>query len=449
MTKYFLQLSIFIGVILISSCKKEDSDSLLGLDVQPDNDLLGITVTDSTSLFMHTQLVEPVRTYNDQYKFLGSTQDPIFGKNEASIYTNFSIQNNLTNVSFGSNPVLDSVEMVIRYVGQFVGDTNSVLNYKVQVLSDKLSFDSIYRTNSVVNKANIAINFGGKIKVIDNSYYLVLPLDKAFGQYILQTTSNLTNNTAFQAANKGFYISAANPSSNVGSGSIRRMDLHDNLSGVKLYYHDGNSTSAKQQTALFTFRGQDGLSFNHIEHQYSSGAITNLTDQIIVKDSTKGKTNVYLNSFGGTRVRVYLPFIKQFADSQNVSINRAELIVKVDESFFNTYYGVPTELALLATDANGTELATVDQQEATDFAKYNGLYDATKKQYTFNIARHVQQIIQNKKTNYGFYLVNATPSQATAIRRDNRWNRVVLGGANNTNYKPYFKVTYIKYPYDK
>ncbi len=141
-------------------------------------------------------------------------------------------------------------------------------------------------------------------------------------------------------------------------------------------------------------------------------------------------------------MRVYLPFIKQFADSQNVSINRAELVVKVDESNLNTYYAAPENLALLVCGSAGQELATLDQQESSDFEKYNGNYDATKKQY-------VQQLLLNKQTNYGFYLVNATPSQATAIRRDNRWNRVILGGTNNTTYKPYFKITYIKYPYDK
>ena len=448
MTHNFSLLITFITILFLSSCKKQDGDSLLGLDIQPENDLLGITVTDSASLFMHTTKVEPVRSYSEQYKFLGSTQDPIFGKNESAIYTNFSIQNNLTNVSFGSNPVLDSTEMVIRFVGQFVGDTNSLLNYHVQLLNSKLSKDSLYRSNSTITKALSDLNSGGKIKVVGNAFYLVLPLDNAYAQSILQNTSNLTNNTAFQNVNKGFYISATNPSSGSGSGSIRRFDLYDDLSGVKLYYHDGNSSSAKPKTVLFTFRGPDALNFNALTHDYTLST-TNLKDQIITNDTTKGKTNIYLNSFGGTRVRVYLPFIKQFADSQHVSINRAELIIKVDESNLNTYYSAPENLTLLACGSAGQELATLDQQESSDFEKYNGKYDATKKQYVFNIARHVQQLLLNKQTNYGFYLVNATPSPATAIRRDNRWNRVMLGGTNNTTYKPYFKITYIKYPYDK
>lgn len=445
------QLSIFfisLCLIMFASCKKDDAGNLLGLDIQPANDLLGITVTDSASLFMHTIKVEPVRTYIEQYKFLGSTQDPIFGKTDASIYTNFSIQNNLTNVTFGANPILDSAQMIIRFVGQFNGDTNTLLNYHVQLLNEKLSRDSLYRTNSSATKASNDLNIGGRIKVIGSYFYLVMTIDAAWGQSIIQTVSNLSNNTVFQNANKGFYISANNTSSSPGSGAIRRFDLYDDLSGVRLYYHEGSSVSSKPQSAFFTFRGPDAINFNHIEHDYST-AVTNLKDQIITHDTTKGSSNVYINSFGGTRVRVYLPFIKQFIDSQNVSISRAELVVKFDDSNVNTYYPAPENLALLVCGSAGQELATTDQIEASDFIKYNGSYDVTKKQYTFNIARQMQQMLLNKQPNYGFYIVNATPSQAFAIRRDNRWNRVVLGGKNNTMYKPYFKVTYIKYPYDK
>jgi len=46
-------------------------------------------------------------------------------------------------------------------------------------------------------------------------------------------------------------------------------------------------------------------------------------------------------------------------------------------------------------------------------------------------------------------LVNAQPSRAYVIRRDDRLNGVVFGGTKNAAYKPVFKITYIKYPFDK
>ncbi len=455
MTKLRLGL-FFLSLIVVFSCKKKNDDSVLGLDVQPENDLVGVTITDSVSLYMYTQKIESVRSYNDQYKYLGSNQDPIFGRTDASIYTNFSISNNLTNVTFGTNPVLDSAEIVIRFLGEALGDTSTVLTYDIYVLNDKLVSATSYYTNSTIPKSFSKVStLTGKLKTRGSNVCLVLPLDNNLGQYILQTNSNLTNNTAFQNAYKGFYITTANSPSGIPStGAIRRFDLDDNISGVNLYYHDGNSASSKGQSFQFTFRGVDALRFNHINHNYASGASLNLYDQLTGTEglaTLKGNSNVYLNSFGGTRIKVYLPYLKNFTDSQNVSISRAELIIKIDETVspYSVYYGYPSSLALIACGADGTEELVYDQLETTDFIKYGGNYDATNKQYKFNIARQMQKIITDKITNYGFYLVNALPNRSYVARRDNRLQRIVFGGKNNTNYKPQFKVTYVKYPYDK
>lgn len=455
MTKLRIGL-FFLSLIIVFSCKKKNDDSILGLDVQPENDLVGVTITDSVSLYMHTQKVDSVKSYNDQYKYLGSNQDPVFGRTDASIYANFSISNNLTNVSFGTNPVLDSAEIVIRFLGEALGDTSSALTYDVYVLNDKLSSSTSYYTNSTISKSFSKIStLTGKLKTRGSNVCLVLPIDENLAQYILQTNSNLTNNTAFQNAYKGFYITTSNSAlGGPGSGAIRRFDLDDNLSGVNIYYHDGNSVSSKGQSFQFTFRGVDALRFNNIKHNYSSGASLNLFDQITGTEDVailKGNSNVYLNCFGGTRIKINLPYLKNFTDSQKVSISRAELIIKIDEivSPYNINYGYPSSLALIASGSDGTEELVYDQLETTDFVKYGGNYDATNKQYVFNIARQMQKIVTGSIANYGFYLVNSLPNRSYVIRRDNRLQRVVFGGKNNINYKPIFKVTYVKYPYDK
>jgi hypothetical protein len=202
---------LFLLLTLVFSCKKKEDDSVLGLDVQPENDLVGVTISDTSSVYMFTQKVENLRSYNDQYKYLGSVQDPIFGRTDASIYTNFSISNNLTNVSFGSNPVIDSAEMVIRFLGQALGDTSSILTYDIYTLNELLVSATTYSTSSSLSKSASKIaSLTGKLKVRNSNICLVMKLDNNLAQYILQTTSNLTNNTAFINAYKGFYITTSN-----------------------------------------------------------------------------------------------------------------------------------------------------------------------------------------------------------------------------------------------
>lgn len=456
MTKFNIGL-LFLLLAVLFSCKKKEDDSVLGLDVQPENDMVGLTITDTASVFMYTQKVDStIKSYNDRYKYLGSNQDPIFGRTDASIYTNFSISNNLTNVNFGSNPVLDSAEIVIYSIGQALGDTSTALKYDVYLLSEKLVAGSSYSISSHLLKSSSTVcSVTAKLKVRGNNLCLVLPLDYNMAQYMLQTNSNLTNNTAFQNAYKGFYITSSNSTLGApGSGTIRRFDLDADISGVNLYYHDGTSVDSKGQVFQFSFRGNDAVKFNHIDHNYVSGASQNLFDQITGSENAaiiKGNSNVYLNTFGGTRIKIFLPYLKNLTDSQKVSINRAELIVKVDDiiSPYTYKYGYPSNLALIACTADGVEELVYDQLETSDFVKYGGSYDATNKQYVFNIARQVQKILNGELVNYGFYLVNASPNRSIVIRRDDRLERVVLGGKTNPNFKPVFKVTYIKYPYDK
>ncbi len=450
---------ILLSLILVFSCKKKEPEapSVIGLDVQPENDLVGVTITDSVSLYMFTQSVASVRTYNDQYKYLGSNLDPIFGRTDASIYTNFSISNNLTNISFGTNPVLDSAEMIIRYTGDYLGDTATTLTFQLHVLNQKLDATASYSTSNTIPYSSSTVGtVVGKIRPRGEKVCLILPLNYNLADYILKTNSNLVNNTAFQNAYKGFYLTTANSTlAGAGSGSIRRFDLDDAISGVNIYYHDGNSVSSKSQKFLFSFSGSDALRFNKITQDYTKGAIQNLFDQVTASSeaaaTVKGNSNVYLNSFGGTRIKLDLPYLKNFTDSQNVSISRAELIIKVDDviSPYSISYGYPANLALLACRADGTEELVYDQLDASDFVKYGGNYDATNKRYVFNIARQVQKILNGSVSYNGFYLVNASPSLSSVARRDNRLQRVVFGGKTNVNFKPIFKVTYIKYPFEK
>lgn len=443
-----------ILITLFISCKKKDADSILGLDVQPEEDLVGVQITDTISLQMFTQKIDSIKSYNDQYKYLGSNLDPVFGRTDVGIYTNFSIVNNLTNLTFGSNPILDSAEIVIRFLGQSIGDTATTLNYDVYQLDEKLINGKSYYSSNQLTLGKKVSSISGKIKNRGSNLCLIFPLDEIFANEILKTNANLVNNTSFQNAYKGLYITTSNSSLlSPGSGAIRRFDLDDDISGINIYYHDGNSLPVTAQSAQFSFRGIDAVRFNNIKHDYTMADL-NLKDQLNSTESiaiSKGTSNIYVNCFGGTRAKIYLPHLKNFTDSQLVSINRAELIIKIDETKnpYNPNYTYPSNLALIACGADGSEELVYDQLETTDFVKYGGNYDAINKQYVFNIARQVQKILTNNISNYGFYLVNAIPNKSYVIRRDNQYSRVIFGGKNNVQHKALFKITYIKYPKNK
>ena len=152
---------------------------------------------------------------------------------------------------------------------------------------------------------------------------------------------------------------------------------------------------------------------------------------------------------------LFLDYLKNYADSFPIAVNRAEFIFYIDPSFQQSIgtgiYFAPPKLALIPLDSSGKETYAVDELTSTDFQRYDGNYDSLNSRYVFNLARHVQAIINKKRKNYGFHMVVADPNGAILIRRDNYPERVVFGGSNNFNVaiRPKFNLSFIKYKHDK
>ncbi|HRD37867.1 MAG TPA: DUF4270 family protein, partial [Bacteroidia bacterium] len=126
----FIQAFVLILVIAFLSCKKKQNTTL-GTDVQPEIDELNVEISDTATIQAHTIIHQQARSFQDQFKYLGSNQDPVFGRTNASVYTNLSLPNNVSNISFGEDAVLDSAEIVIAFTQNFIGDSTNAMYYQV------------------------------------------------------------------------------------------------------------------------------------------------------------------------------------------------------------------------------------------------------------------------------------------------------------------------------
>ena len=84
----------------ILACKKKQNTTL-GTDVQPESDALNTEISDTATIQTHTIKHPDTKSYQDQFKYIGANQDPAFGRTNANIFTNFSIPNGISNISFG------------------------------------------------------------------------------------------------------------------------------------------------------------------------------------------------------------------------------------------------------------------------------------------------------------------------------------------------------------
>jgi hypothetical protein len=444
--------SVFLISALLFSCKKKDTT--LGTDVQPSDDAVNAIYSDSATVYAHTIRYDSTRSFQDQFKYLGANQDPVFGRTDAAIFTNFSIFNNVNNTDFGNDAVLDSAEMVLVFTQSFVGDTTTPMNYQVFQLTQSPSRLVTYYMNQGLNYNPLPIcNVTKRISETSSYKTIRLPIDKNFAASILNNPQYLLNNDVFQSTYKGFYI-RVNPSQGLspGQGSLMKIDLDNSVSGVYMYYHNGSSSAAKESKSYrFTFNGDNSSRFNKMNYNYLSGGNSYLTGQLsnLSVGTNTVVDNLFLKGLGGTKIVFKLPYIKNYSANEPIAVGRAEVVFKIDQNFASSInYEPPPKLSLVALDADNKEIYVKDSYYTNDLARFGGIYDPIRKEYIFNISRHLQDVMSGKVENHGFMLVVANPDPIYVVRRDDRAERVVFGGINHPNYATDFRITYVRFPYE-
>ena len=454
---------LILLIVFFSFCKKDNR--ILGSDNQPTEDALNSTFCDTSRINAHTLVYDSIASLNNNYKFLGSNQDPIFGRTDVGLY--FNINMPTSNVNFGSTASLLYSEIILR-VGfrednsyDYLGEASSNLTYSVFAIDSTLIPSKGYYSNTkkLYNINELIAVFTGSYSTLGKEIVLRIPVNSDFAKAIFTNTVDLQSNDVFQKKHKGFYITSEgtnlNPISN--QGIITKFDMDHDLSGFYLRYKIGSA--ADTNSFKFSFKGTEAVRFNTVKYQANQGASYLLTKQL-EGDTSIGAENLFLKGLGATKIKVNIPFLKNYTDSFKVAVNRAEVVFNIDPTFITSSgkYNAPPRLALIPLDQSGNDTIPFDYRTAIDAGRYDGYYDKENSRYVFNIARHIQAIFNNKIKNNGFILAvsnidnfeiySLNGVKHLMFRRDNYSERVVLAGVNKALIKPKLNLSFIKYKKD-
>ncbi len=413
-------LILLISLFILQACKKEGE---IGLEQQIDEEGLFGTLVDTSTI--RTFSVKDDTLISSRYirNQLGEFKDPLFGNTKASIAFQAVLSQN--NVNFGTNLVLDSVVLVLGYIGdktqRFYGDTNSRMTINVYQLDESITEDSNYYSNRVFkikptaigtttyqpnpNDSLIVQNIrdGRPDTVGKVPPQMRVRLSDAFGQELLSKSGalELSENSVFLNTYKGFYVTASTTS---GDGGVMSFDLtNTNRSYIVLHYK--NSTD----TTNFIFNiNSVAANINRYEHDYTG---TEVASQLA--DSSLGQTKTFIQSLAGLRAKVILPHIKRLTDSGLIAVNKAELIVK-PYSGTEIPYAPIINLALKARRPDNSE-----------FVVQTAAYNSTTKEYKLVVTNFLQQYLSGKLEIKELYLEDNS--------KQIRANRLVLSGQNSAD----------------
>ncbi|MBL4654467.1 MAG: DUF4270 domain-containing protein [Bacteroidia bacterium] len=387
-TKNIFKIFSYALIVCLSSCDKEDK---IGGEVHPSGVNLDLKLDTTISVNAFTIREDSLRTDELSRNVAGSYNDPVFGQTTASIYTQFRLTS--SNVTFGENPILDSIVLVLDYTG-FYGDASASMNIEVYEVTEDFYKDSTYYSNK---KLSFDVTEDGKKTFIpslldeekvdgnNTEKHLRIKLNNSLGQKLLNESgsSNLADNEAFLAFFKGLHITSTSKFAS-GYGVVLYLDLESSASNLTLYYSNDSVSNS------FDFVINDkSARFNHFEHDYSG---TDVNGQL--SDSTLGDNNLYVQATSGVKIKLLIPDLTDTYKNDKVAFNKAEIIINIEEGS-NDDYEELNSIILVSVGEDGQKMKTIAV----------GGYNSNDKNYTFNITNYIQNYIQDDFEDYGFYLL--------------------------------------------
>jgi len=444
---------IILTTVLLFSCKKEGT---LGLETQPTTDRISAGFKDSSTVLTYQVYDDTIKTSASSLVMLGSYNDPVFGKTSCSVYTQLNLENEGSNLEFSGGAAdpkaiaLDSAVLTLQYVAtstdgrKFYGakDKQTVNVYQ---LTQAMVYDSSYYSSTKIAydnthiigtatfipnpDSNVTLTVGG----VKTPYppHVRIKLDPAFAKNIFAQSgsANLINSDAFHSFMPGLYITSNNPSQAPGQGGIFYFDPHGSNTKMTFYYRRDTAAPVLGDTLAYSFE-INSLSgyFTHCTHDYTS---TPVATALNTTGTDTGR--LFVQSAAGTRVKLLLPYLKNWTNKGPIIVNKAELDVKVDLSTVTIDYDAHPQLFLVAIDSTDSKFYfPIDYYDT--YSIYGGTYDAVNQQYAFNITRHIQGILTGKIKNTGFYIA----AGGSAVNAQ----RTVLYGASKVSNKLRLKLTY-------
>lgn len=421
-----------MATLLFAACKDPEG---IGLDVLPDNEQMPIAWVDTFTIEARTVRVDSVRTSGRGTYVVGDFGDPIFGRVQSQLFTQFKL--NAEPGPFSLDDELDSVVLNLAYSGSYgrIDKLRGTHTFGVFEIEDDLVEDSTYYSDDFVQnvsttplavktfKPDLLNNIGTLRDTIGPSFRV--RLDDQLGQRIL-ASSNLSSNDVFSDEFKGLNIRSLSTAMPSDFGSLLYFNLESASSRLELYYHN-NAENEDSLVYWFDIDNRNAI-YTNVTHEFSID-IQNALDE----NQNVGDEKLYIQSLAGTRIRAYFPHLRQLNELGNIAINKAELVLPVNEDELDDF-ATPTILSVNNINAGDSALVIVDSFEPDGISYYGGAYDSDNKEYVFNIARHLQSILNEPdETDYGIYITSLNAVDA---------RRAVFNGPEHPTRPMKLRMTY-------
>lgn len=424
-----------IAAVWLCACK----DPILeDTPLTPDS-RLAVTVTDTLTLITQTVREKPLRTDEMSTHIVGTTNDPVFGRSVAGTY--FQLRLTTNNISLGTDAILDSAVLMLRYAGSY-GDITRPLSFLLYQLNESMDKEAAYYSDKtfalqreIGRISHHLPDLTRELETLEGKLppHLRIRLHQTVAQELFDEAKNgssqVANNENFLQFFKGVFLVA---DENAGGNAMLYFDLYAAPSSLTFYYHTPSNDSLTWKIIV----DNASATSNFYKHDYRGSMV----ERFLGAKRASSDSIVFIQSMAGLKVKVMVPYLKNLG---NIAINKAELIITGIKTPLDitSEFAPPARLTLNAADSLGNNDFVDDQfisenyfggtrsEETLDLGK-------TVNRYKFNTALYYQHVINGTKPDYGLFILTF-PSPRIA-------DRLVAGGGNHSTHRMKLKLTYTK-----
>ena len=426
-----LSATFLLGTILITACKKENSD--LGSSINPNG--LNVVTTDTFTVKTYCSELDSLETDETSIGLLGGYHDPEFGFVDCSIATQIRLSSESPN--FGTVTSVDSVVLSLVYTSiKYYGNLEDLTFEVYEITDDLVRDDQAYYSFTPVNITGPNLMQAGTETFTPKVYedvivgsdtiapQLRLNLDPSFGQYLIDNSASMSTNDNFVSFFKGLYVKVSNTNALAsGKGNVLYLSLEDALSKMVIFYTNDQSVN---KTFTFNINSKTAR-FNKIDFDRTG---TNV--EAVINNPDLGQEKFYMQC-SSIRATVNFPYIMDLQKDKKRIINQAVLILPVQD--FQPDVFDPTTALFLAKVKD--KFISEFTKDYPSFQFVN--YDESNKEYKFLMTQEIQAILDGERENTEFRIYPGNFFGSSI-------ERIIFSGANSSaKHKTRLEITYTEY----
>ncbi len=399
------------------------------------------TFTDTLTVTRSTVMIDSIVTSEQTGAVVGHYKDPVFGDVSATIFTEITLPFDGTNSSYypfaiTTSDSLTAVYDSIVHNGFSYGDSTKPITLNVHRLTQdfvknkKYLNDEALTYNPTPLASQVLTYKDFKRATVSTTDSLIkFKMPDALGREIFALANKAEGRDIdkFTAAVKGLAFTVSQNAS-----TVYGLSLTAGTSYPLVYYHAPGDTVAKGLYLSFL-----GGRFSNIKGNRQGTVLQDLKQfQSIPSQATGNKT--YFQTGAGITTKMSFPTLANLlkSGSNNVAINKAELILEPDLDQVTGNFFPPIQIALveIGKDNRLKKTNNIEDFVALDVAsgtQYVSDYSTTNNNYKFNFTSYIQELLNNRKTTDGIAIVpsilSTSSTGATSIGLyNNNVSRVVF-----------------------